>query len=188
MFTNTINDMYTTLPASHEVGSDSTELFNEPNKSSRWLIKRLEKAKESLRLSQKEDNSSFKAWQAKLVAKRAALKERESSSSSSRRISRISQEIKYLKPCNSINTESNLIKVQQLKKDIHKLKQRTKWNSMFAMTWSRQDAIPSRLSFNLPPSPKGVDDTEETEEADAVENLFTEKRKKKRCMNVYEDD
>jgi hypothetical protein len=155
----------------------------------------LEKAKESLRLSRKEDNSCFKAWQAKLVAKRAALKERESSSSSLRRISRISQEIKYLKPCNSINTESNLIEVQKLKKDIHKLKQRTKWNSMFAMTWSRQDATPSRLSFNLPPSPKGVeevdevDNADEAEEADEdVENFFTEKRKKKRCLNVYEDD
>ena len=187
MSTTTANGIYTTLSTSHKVESDSAEQFAGSNKSSRWLIKRLEKAKESLRLSREDDDRSYKAKYAKLVAKRATLKEREPSSSRSLRISRLSQELKYFKPTNSTKTEFKLVKLQQLKKDIRKLKQQTNEDSELVEAWPRP-------SSNPPPSPKKAKAEEKAEEAveEAEEedenNLFPEKRKKKRRMVFPEDE
>jgi hypothetical protein len=124
------------------------------NKSSRWLMKRLDKAKESLRLSREDDDRAYKARYAKLMAKRAALKENQSSASTARRIERISEQLKWAKPENSAKTVGMVDNLQLLKKNVRKLKQQANGDSEVALAWSRKGAkhAHTRASFTPPTS------------------------------------
>jgi len=182
---------------SQRASSNSCNTSNEmstyigSNKSSRWLMKRLDKAKESLRLSREDDDRAYKARYAKLVAKRAALKENAPSASAARRIERICQQLKWAKPENSAKTVGLVDDLQLLKKNVRKLRQLAKGDNEVALAWSRKaeeinaEVVETDAEVVVETDAEVVVETE----ADTVpDDPFAQKRKKKKPRVLLPED
>jgi len=181
---------------SQRASSNSCSTSNEMptyigSKSSRWLAKRVDKAKESLRLSREDDDRAYKAMYAKLVVKRAELKEGNPSPYVLRRIDRISKQLKHAKPVNSTKTVGMVDNLHALKKAMRKLRKQANGNSELALAWSRTSGKRkhTRAAFTSSSStPSLATEVESEVEVEAEVRPFAEKRKKKMRVLLPEDE